>query len=99
MEACNRFSTSPSRFETWSRPGTFYVDTLGCEAARSRQGYQDVWFYGMQVTLQDRPDEVAEAQSGSVRHFGVALGRDDFDAVVARLGGHGRAVGIPALHR
>jgi extradiol dioxygenase family protein len=29
---------------------TFYVDVLGCEAARSREAYQDVWFYGMQVT-------------------------------------------------
>ena len=37
----------------------FYVDALGCEAARARQGYQDVWFFGMQVTLHDRPDEVA----------------------------------------
>jgi hypothetical protein len=64
---------------------SFYVDTLGCEAAREREGYQDVWFYGMQVTLHDRPDEAAGLASGSVRHFGVALGRNDFDAVVARL--------------
>ena len=32
---------------------------LGCTAARAREGYQDIWFYGMQVTLHDRPDEVA----------------------------------------
>ena len=63
----------------------FYVDVLGCEAARARLGYQDVWFYGMQVTLHDRPDETADLSSGSVRHFGVALGRDDFDAMVERL--------------
>ena len=37
----------------------FYVDVLGCTAGRARQGYQDVWFYGMQVTLHDRPDEAA----------------------------------------
>jgi hypothetical protein len=61
---------------------SFYVDTLGCEAARARQGYQDVWFYGMQVTLHDRPEGVTP---GSVRHFGVALGRTDFDTMVARL--------------
>jgi len=64
---------------------SFYVDTLGCEAARARQGFVDVWFYGMQVTLHDQPGEVAGAHSGSVRHFGVALGRDEFDAAVARL--------------
>ena len=64
---------------------TFYVDALGCEAARAREGYQDVWFYGMQVTLQDRADEVGGAYPGSVRHFGVTLGRDDFDALAERL--------------
>jgi extradiol dioxygenase family protein len=48
-----------------------------------------VWFFGMQVTLQHRADEVAAADPGSVRHFGVTLGREDFDAVVARLAAHG----------
>jgi hypothetical protein len=64
---------------------SFYVDVLGCEAARAREGFQDVWFYGMQVTLQDRADEAAAPHPGSVRHFGVTLGRDDFDALTARL--------------
>jgi extradiol dioxygenase family protein len=64
----------------------FYVDSLGCEAARARKGYQDVWFFGMQITLHDRPDEVAALHPGSVRHFGVTLARDDFDALTARLG-------------
>lgn len=66
----------------------FYVDVMGCEAARAREGYQDVWFYGMQVTLQDRADEAASPNPGSVRHFGVTLGRDDFDALTARLRAH-----------
>jgi len=63
----------------------FYVDVLGCDAARGRPGYQDVWFFGMQVTLQHRADHVAAADPGSVRHFGVTLGREDFDALAARL--------------
>ena len=63
----------------------FYVHTLGCQAARERDGFCDVWFYGMQVTLQDRADEVGGAFPGSVRHFGVTLGRDDFDALAERL--------------
>ncbi len=63
----------------------FYVHTLGCEAARARPGFADVWFFGMQVTLQDRPDEVAGLKEGGSRHFGVTLSRDDFDTVVARL--------------
>jgi uncharacterized protein len=67
----------------------FYVDTLGCEAARARQGYQDIWFYGMQITLQDRPEEAAGLQPGSVRHFGVTLGRQEFDAVTGRISSRG----------
>jgi extradiol dioxygenase family protein len=63
----------------------FYVDVLGCDAARARPSYQDVWFYGMQITLHDRPDEAGAPFPGSVRHFGVTLGRDDFDALAARL--------------
>jgi extradiol dioxygenase family protein len=68
----------------------FYVDVLGCEVGRTRPDYQDVWFYGMQVTLQDRPEEVAAVAeaagaAGSVRHFGVTLGGDDFEALTARL--------------
>jgi uncharacterized protein len=63
----------------------FYVETLGCEAARVREGYQDVWFYGMQITLQHRPDQVTPLRVGDVRHFGVTLGRDEFDAVITRL--------------
>jgi extradiol dioxygenase family protein len=63
----------------------FYVHTLGCQAARTRSDFTDVWFFGMQVTLQDRPDEAPGLAPGGCRHFGVTLGRDDFDATVARL--------------
>jgi uncharacterized protein len=69
----------------------FYVDTLGCRAARARDGFCDVWFYGMQVTLHDRPDEAHSLRAGGCRHFGVTLPRQEFDAVVARLGGRGVA--------
>jgi extradiol dioxygenase family protein len=64
---------------------SFYVDALGCAAGRARPDYQDVWFYGMQITLQDRPEEAAALQAGSVRHFGVTLTRPEFEAVRARL--------------
>ena len=68
----------------------FYVDVLGCDAARARDGFCDVWFHGMQVTLQEQPDEVAAysrwrcRDARSCRHFGVTLGREEFDAAVAR---------------
>jgi uncharacterized protein len=63
----------------------FYVHTLGCQAARTRAGFADVWFFGMQVTLQDRPDEVAPLRAPGSRHFGVTLGRDEFDTLLSHL--------------
>jgi len=65
----------------------FYVSSLGCQAARAREDFVDVWFYGLQVTLQCRPDEVSDTRRG-VRHFGVTLGREEFEALVARLESH-----------
>jgi extradiol dioxygenase family protein len=67
----------------------FYVHTLGCDAARARDDTCDVWFYGMQITLQDRPDEVRPVAGAGSRHFGVTLGRPEFEAVIARLGARG----------
>jgi len=73
----------------------FYTEALGCEAGRSREAYQDVWFYGMQITLQLRPDEVAPLQAGGARHFGVTLDRHDFDAALARADACGVAWVVP----
>jgi hypothetical protein len=63
----------------------FYVEALGCQAARTRDDFVDVWFFGLQLTLQDRPGEVGESKPGGSRHFGVTLARDEFDELVARL--------------
>jgi extradiol dioxygenase family protein len=65
----------------------FYVDTLGCAPGRVRreQGFADVWFYGMQLTLQEQPDQVLPAAEQGDRHFGAALPADELEAVFARL--------------
>jgi uncharacterized protein len=63
----------------------FYVHTLGCQAARTRDDFIDVWFYGLQLTLQDRPHEAVQPASEGSRHFGVTLGREEFNELVARL--------------
>ncbi len=65
----------------------FYVDTLGCSLGRVRDGWLDVWFYGLQLTLQERPDQVLDRAGTGVRHFGVTLDRADLDALAARLDG------------
>jgi extradiol dioxygenase family protein len=67
----------------------FYVEALGCGAARARDGFADVWFFSLQLTLQDRPDEVVPLRPGGSRHFGVTLGRDEFDEVIGRLSEYG----------
>lgn len=63
----------------------FYVRALGCQPARHRDGFIDVWFFGLQLTLQERPDEVTGLAPGSSRHFGITLARDEFDALLDRL--------------
>jgi uncharacterized protein len=68
---------------------SFYVQTLGCQAARAKPEFADVWFFGMQVSLHERPDEATASPTSGSRHFGVTLGRDEFDAVVARLDASG----------
>lgn len=68
--------------------GRFYLDVLGCDPGRERQGWMDVWFFGMQVTLHEQPDQVLAAEVAGVRHFGVALSEEHFDALVVRLGEH-----------
>ena len=72
----------------------FYVDVLGCSLGRVRDGWLDVWFFGMQVTLQERPDEVLSAEQVGTRHFGAALGIEDLQAIIARV----EAAGVDWVH-
>jgi uncharacterized protein len=66
----------------------FYVDVLGCRLGRTGIGGADVWFYGLQLTLQDRPDEVLPDEQRGVRHFGVTLDADALAEVLSRLDSH-----------
>ncbi len=65
----------------------FYVESIGCDLGRVEEDFADVWFYGMQVTLHDRPDQVLAAEQNGVRHFGVTLSAEQMDALVARIEG------------
>ena len=64
---------------------TFYVDTLGCRPGREREAWMDVWFFGLQLTLQRRPDQVLPLEDRGERHFGAALGADAFATIIGRL--------------
>lgn len=63
----------------------FYVESLGCRLGRVREDFADVWFYGMQLTLHARPDQVLPAARHGVRHFGVTLDAEELHAMVAKL--------------
>jgi uncharacterized protein len=63
----------------------FYTEALGCAVGRVQGHDADVWFYGMQVTLHERPDEVVPPESRGVRHFGVTLGADELRSQLERL--------------
>jgi extradiol dioxygenase family protein len=73
---------------------TFYVEALGCAVGRQRPGWADVWFQGLQLTLQERPDEVARQVVPTVRHFGATLEHDE----LARMIEHLSAYGVDWLH-
>ena len=64
---------------------SFYVDTLGCRPGREHEDWMDVWFFGLQLTLQERPDQVLASEARSKRHFGVTLDPAGFADVLARL--------------
>lgn len=73
----------------------WYVQTLACQPGRRRTGWADVWFYGMQVTLQQRPAEVLPLEQVGSRHFGVAISPDEMGALVERLHERGVAWAAP----
>jgi hypothetical protein len=68
-----------------SEARAFYVDTLGCRPGREHEDWMDVWFFGLQLTLQERPDQVLSPDRQGKRHFGVTLDAAGFATVVARL--------------
>ena len=63
----------------------FYVDILGCGPGRVDEDWMDVWFWGLQLTLQQRPDQVIPPERPGVRHFGVTLDTGEFATLIARL--------------
>lgn len=66
----------------------FYVDVLGCEIGREGPTSIDVWFYGLQLTLQEHPDQVLPDEQRGVRHFGVTLSADELTELLDQLAAH-----------
>jgi extradiol dioxygenase family protein len=78
----------------------FYERTLGCRIGREREDWFDAWFFGLQLTLQLRPQEVTDVSQQGVRHFGVALpALAEFDELVHRVAASGHAwISKPEIH-
>ena len=78
----------------------FYECTLGCRIGREREDWFDAWFYGLQLTLQLRPQEVTDVSQQGVRHFGVVLpALAEFDELVHRVAASGHAwISKPEIH-
>ena len=71
---------------------TFYVDLLGCSAGRESATWIDFNFFGHQVTTHlslEEPQAAAtnpvDGQQVPVRHFGVILDWDAWQALAERL--------------
>jgi uncharacterized protein len=62
----------------------FYSGALGCDVGRAVDRFVDVWFFGMQVTLHEAPDQLLSPEQRGVRHFGVTVGRDDLQRMLER---------------
>jgi extradiol dioxygenase family protein len=63
----------------------FYVDVLGCTPGQAGNDGMDVWFYGLQLTLQVQPGQLLPDEQQGVRHFGVTLDRAALDELLTRL--------------
>ncbi len=64
----------------------FYENVLGCRIGRESDDWFDVWFFGLQLTLQLRPLEVIDVSRQGVRHFGVIFPTlSAFDEFVKRV--------------
>jgi uncharacterized protein len=78
----------------------FYEEVLGCRVGRVREDWLDVWFFGLQLTLHRRPEEVRPVADQGVRHVGVVLDdREEYLGVVERVRAAGWAwIAEPTVH-
>ena len=74
---------------------SFYVDVLGCRAARQADRWIDFDFFGHQLSAHVRPEELRDAHTNDVdgdavpvRHFGVVLDMESWRTLADRLRGH-----------
>jgi extradiol dioxygenase family protein len=74
----------------------FYGELLGCPEGRSADDWVDFNFYGHQIVAHLAPSQAGatgrnevDGHGVPVRHFGIVLPMPDWEALAARLAGHG----------
>ena len=74
----------------------FYGELLGCQEGRSSEDWVDFNLFGHQIVAHLAPDEVSNAATNGVdgkavpvRHFGVLMAWDDWEALHTRLSEEG----------
>ena len=74
----------------------FYREVLGCAQGRESESWIDFDFHGHQIVAHLSPELCGQTQANAVdgkqvpvRHFGLLLSYDDFDALADRLKAHG----------
>ena len=77
------------------RAKAFYLDTLGCTIGRETRGRFDINFFGYHVVAHLAPDQAgkndgeipSDGATSPLRHFGLVLEPDAWDAMRTRLEG------------
>jgi extradiol dioxygenase family protein len=74
----------------------FYGETLGCPEGRRSHDWVDFNFYGHQIVAHLAPEETGAARRNAVdghgvpvRHFGIVLPMDEWQALAKRLKARG----------
>lgn len=67
----------------------FYRTMLGATVGRDSGQWCDILLFGHQLTLHERPDEVLSPEARGVRHFGVVLPWEEWQALGERLRSRG----------
>lgn len=70
----------------------FYCGILGCETGRNSDTWIDFNFFGHQLSAHVKPEELTEVKTNlvdgkaiPVRHFGIVLVREDWEALKQKL--------------
>lgn len=59
----------------------FYCNFLGATIGRDNEEWSDILLFGHQITLHERPSEVLDPEARGVRHFGVILPWEQWQAL------------------